>query len=304
MKDQNIHMLREDLNLEASKLLAYYEVKHTQQLASSAFEILSKEILNIFYDLKLTNLNVNLHKQNVKAIDLAADSKKKAIQITLKGTPAKIKHTINKFNEDNLYKKYDELIIFCLYTNKSQRILQNYNNYTYTLDVFNFSDLISKVIDSNDVNKMEKVLASLEKELGPIQIKYYSETKCLENILRVINRNAIKHKMIQEGSNLKMIQALDEILKVITKGHLNNGKKITSLTIYEFEDEEIKKFLDIICSQISQIKGLIAESGGKENNEYLCVLEPYTCYEIDNLKESILDLSKEIAQKNKLKIKI
>lgn len=298
-----IHTLREELLLSSAILETYYNIKDSQ--ASDYFEILSKDLLNITYDLNLVNLNVLLHKPNVKAIDLCDDQKKICVQVTINATPAKIKDTIKKFEGSELYEKYNELIIFSLKKTKSDRKTMQINSKEYIIDVYDFQELIKIIINNNDISKINSVTEKLRNELG--SIKYYDEEKCLENILRVINRNAIKHNMHQEGSNLEMIKALNEINQVIMKGTLANGTKITNLTNYDFKDEDIKKFLDNVYFKISRIKALVAELGGKEENGYFLILDNGTHHkqilEINTLKGEILTSSKDIAKKFKLKLK-
>lgn len=303
---ETIHKLREDLLLVSAILEAFYNHKHLQSSAFRSFEILSKDLLNIKYNSNLINLNISLHNPNVKAIDLCDKQKKICVQVTINATPAKIKNTITKFEKSKLYEQYHELIIFSLKDTRSYKEIKQVDSSRYTVEVYDFKEFINVVIDNNDINKINLVMEQLRKELGSIQIKYYNEDKCLENILRVINRNAIKHNMHQEGSNLEMIKALNEINQVIMKGTLANGTKITNLTNYDFKNEDINKFLDDVYCKISRIKALVAELGGKEENGYFLILDNDTHHkqilEINTLKEKILTSSKDIAKKFKLKL--
>jgi hypothetical protein len=73
-------------------------------------------VLNLIYDYELEN--VNEKSLNEAAIDLADASRKLCIQVTATSDAAKIKKTIETFNRNGLYSKYQELRFLMLVDKK------------------------------------------------------------------------------------------------------------------------------------------------------------------------------------------
>lgn len=93
---------------------------HINQLNASGFYDFNKEaenisvnLLNAVYGYNLVNAN-NILSANFPAIDLVDDKRGIVIQVTSDSSNKKLIHTIQKFKDNSLYKKYDKLYIYIL----------------------------------------------------------------------------------------------------------------------------------------------------------------------------------------------
>jgi len=87
--------LRGDLNLYDSHILAQYHVKR---------------LMNLVFGYKLNDLDNEARNQI--AIDLGDDENKIAVQVTANTRRTKIEETITKFNNNQLYSRFNKLYIF------------------------------------------------------------------------------------------------------------------------------------------------------------------------------------------------
>ena len=115
-----------EVDVEVNNYCSFYDIN----IISENF---CKDLLNITFDLKLEN--VNLFKNNEKAIDLADREKGIAIQVTSEKTLKKIKHTFNEYIDEGLDKIYPNLYIVTLV-----RYNPSISNYIYKGKNFNIKD--------------------------------------------------------------------------------------------------------------------------------------------------------------------
>jgi len=147
-------------------------------------------ILNAIFNYKLKN--VNLLVQNHPAIDLADDYNKIAVQVTSSKTKAKIQATIDKFFNNELEKKYDEILIIIL--GKKQKSYSNINvkkEFAFDKDrhILDFKDLL-KFISLLPTRRIEKIANLLEQENLPQKTK---QTK--SNAAKLKRNLALKKKL-------------------------------------------------------------------------------------------------------------
>ena len=121
-----------------------------------------------------TNLkNLNIEEANYPGIDLEGELllgdkvKKVAFQVTATTNAKKIKKTLQKFVEYELYKQYDRLIIYILvekqksYSGKGyEEIIQGKFAFDKDNDILDYKDILQKVsnFQIKQCSKIEKVL--------------------------------------------------------------------------------------------------------------------------------------------------
>jgi hypothetical protein len=134
--------------------------------------VLTPLLREVFGYENLRNLNTT-EEMNYPGIDLADDTARVAFQITATPDNEKIKYTLRKFVEYELYKKYDRLIIYIL--TKRQRSYSD-NSYPSILqDKFGFSPendiwdsrTILDAMKGFQVDKACRVLEILKQNFGP-----------------------------------------------------------------------------------------------------------------------------------------
>ncbi|WP_433897926.1 SMEK domain-containing protein [Pseudomonas sp. PSE1(2024)] len=245
-------------------------------------------------------INMNQIKVNFPAIDLADDAKSIAIQVTSNATPAKIKKTIAAFekkNEDgiSLKDKYAKLYIwgFC----KASTIETPLPAYC---EVVGCEFVVDKLVDLGDAEKVVAVLNAVIKHETAPMLHPWQDVDCLKVMLLRINRDAIKHQMICEGSVEKMIGGLQEITQIITTGKLNGRQE--SKPYSEFNDHNIQDFLTDTLQKISRIKAIVNAKKDPEGN-FVC-LNFQDRENIDKIKASIADEATKIAKQYKIKLRI
>lgn len=255
-------------------------------------EIITKKTFNALESWNLDNLN--LLKVNFPAIDLADKKNKIAVQVTTNASPAKIKKTIDKFEKLGLDKYYDKLIIigFCK-NSKAKHLNSNYS-------VIGANDIIQRLIELGDESKIDEVIQIMRMHSDYGRLHPYNDKDCLEIVLNIIDRNAIKHRMYCEGNYHDMVSGLNEISELISKGQIN--KKEKSKSIDDFQDQSIIDFLHDVRTSISKITSIVNRNR-RPGLEFIC-LDDNDMIDIDNEKISIVTKSNEIAQKQNIKFKI
>ncbi len=157
-----------------------------------------RDLLNLAFDYNL--ININIIDPNAAAIDLGDEANKFAIQVTSTSALAKTKHTVNKFIEKSLHKKYERLVILNI-TEKTTHTMPTVGDMTYNLntkdDIWDIGDL-SKMINNLDLPKIQQISNFLNQQL------YMKPTESLprnvETILRLIELiSDEKHPSAGEG---------------------------------------------------------------------------------------------------------
>jgi len=245
-------------------------------------------------------VNMNQIKVNHPAIDLADDNKLIAVQVTSNASPAKINKTIEAFEKQgkdgkSLKDKYSKLYIWGFYkVSKLKGPLPSY------CQVIGTEFVIDKLVDLGDIDKVITVLNAIIKHEAAYKLHPWDDIDCLKVILLRINRDAIKHRMIAEGSVQDMVSGLQEITEVITTGRLNGRQE--SKSYVEFEDPAIEGFLLSTLSNLSRIKRIVNERTVPDSDfVQLCRDD---MLEIDRLKSTIAAEANCIAKANNIKLTI
>lgn len=136
------------------------------------------KILNIVYGCNLKNPNYSIER-NYQSIDLIDTDRKIAFQITATSNVSKIKYTIEKFKEYNLYKDYKTLYVYIL-TDKKKYIKKSIEDINASVDnkfsfdvkkhILDKTDLYLALNKENDLEKIQLVLNLLEKQFSDNKI--------------------------------------------------------------------------------------------------------------------------------------
>ena len=176
-------MNRQNTLNRINELMARFvsEIKGASAMNLLDINKLSEDVLiplftEIYDHEELKNLNLSEGK-NQPAIDLGDKVTKTAYQITSTKTGTKIKDTLEKFIENELYKEYDRLIIYIL-TEKQQSYSSDFNSiingkfkFNKKTDILDSNDLLECIsrIEAADSEKLQRIKDILEKEFGDTQ---------------------------------------------------------------------------------------------------------------------------------------
>jgi hypothetical protein len=152
-----------------------------------------RDFLNLVYDYKLINLN-SIDK-NTSSIDLGDKESSLSIQVTSDNSSTKIKKTIDKFNENNLYKQYKRLVILILTQKKKYTATfstEGKFSFDKKSDVWDFKKIISDIRDL-DIEKLKLIADFLDMEMNRVvsnQIHVQSsEVETIVDLIEYLSTN-------------------------------------------------------------------------------------------------------------------
>ena len=122
-------------------------------------------LYNSIFDYHLINLNRN--KTTVEGIDLADKENRVAVQVTSEKGRGKIKHTIELFIKNELYKDYDRLLIAMLNDKRDYReefATNSLFDFNKNTDIIDLKDLALHIKNCS-LEKQQQVLSILQEEL-------------------------------------------------------------------------------------------------------------------------------------------
>lgn len=245
-------------------------------------ESLSIHLFKASHDLDLKNKN--LFNPNFPAIDLADDEKRTAVQVTVNADAKKIRHTLAKFDEYDLAKHYDSLIIHGFLKCSDIEVPDH-------CTVIDIGKVVSIVADKNDEDLTQQLVDAIEQHTDFARIHPYEDRNCLEIVLRCIDRNALKHRMVCEGSYKEMVKGLNEITELISKGTINRKRK--SKSVDQFNNRDMQSFLTNVRNEIGRILAIVNQS--RHGDSEFCEIPSHQFQKIDEIKHGILQLSNNAA---------
>ncbi len=171
-------------------------------------------ILNKIFDLNLVNLNII--KTNFPSVDLGDIEKKVSIQVTSENTTKKIKETIKKFNEHELFKKFKSLkfiLISSKKPNTKSKIVGPENvDFDYSKDIICLSDLIALIRLLNP-KKINEILSILKEEFdsqkeNKSELVLANEVETIADLVVFLsnNKEADIKKWVEEPDPQKKIE--------------------------------------------------------------------------------------------------
>lgn len=235
--------------------------------------------------------NLNQIMVNFPAIDAADNIKRVAVQTTSVADARKVRKTILAFNKKNskgvsLRNSYDKLYIFGFC--KASRV-KDAPDYCEVIGPAYFLD---KLVDMNSEAKIQELIDIIRQHSDYSKIHPYDDVSCLEVVLRVIGRNAIKHRMHAEGSVNDMTKGLKEISELIGKGSV--GGREMSKAMHAFEDENISAFLIQVLDKVGRIIKIV-NTAASPGVDFVC-LDMKDMDDVDSLKQEISKSAIEIAR--------
>lgn len=139
------------------------------------------QLLNLIFDYKLINLNIISF--NFPAIDLGDTGSRVSFQVTSEKSRSKINATIKKFNDHELFRKFDSLkfmLVVSKKPNSRAKFVSPENiDFDEKSDIYDLSDLI-KTLKSFEINKIKEVLSFLKKEFDSQKDRKSEETLASE----------------------------------------------------------------------------------------------------------------------------
>jgi SMEK domain-containing protein len=247
-------------------------------------EGLSIKLFKASHGLVLTNKN--LLSPNFPAIDLVDEGHRTAVQVTSNANVKKIRHTLKMFDSHNLGRDYDKLIIHGFVS------CSNRNNLPSFCTILSIGQLVGAVADKNDVNLVQDLIDALRQHADFHRIHPYDDLNCLKIVLNCIDRNAVKHRMAQEGDYQEMVKGLNEITELISKGTIN--QRFKGKSVDDFQDDAMKTFMLKVRDRIGRIVGIVNQN--RNGNSSLVWIGPSNMRQIDALKKEIITLSNDVAR--------
>ena len=253
-------------------------------------EKLIESYLNVFEKPGEYYSNLNIQHNNYPAIDLENKSKNVAIQVTTNANSAKIKETLETYDKHNL--KYSKLIIIGFVSATTKNYKQ--------AEVYDSKFLIDLLRTAND-EQLDELYEVLIRRIPLNALHPMDDKMCVEVVLNVINRSAVRDLTACEGDYDRMVSGLLEIKEIITTGVIKN-KSIRAKSLVEYT-EPIRERVREIEYDISTIIQICNKSKNQSPSHFIC-LSPENRDEIDELKMDIMRKSNSISDHFGLGIKI
>jgi len=251
-------------------------------------------LLNIIYDLNLTNINNT--KKNSPSVDLVDETKRVAYQVTSTNSQAKAQKTVDNFIKHKLKKQFDTLKILLLKSKLPKYSpFANGNQVNFTdKNIIDFRDLIAD-IKLLDTTRLQNISDYLSKE-----VKYYNELnsltsqtdhKAISNYRSLIKRKALLDTFFLEGSMYDFEEAIIEINKAFSVGLIKQGLEVKP--IHQFKDNNTKDNLETIqykFQELHRLYKLYLKTGEIDptNNRFFPKNQAQTIAVFDNFREDIL----------------
>lgn len=181
-----------------------------------------KGLFNIVFGYSLVDLDKLHDVTNYKAIDLGDETEKIAIQITLQTDSFKINQTIKKFNEAELYKTYDRLVIYVIGNKLNYRSkFDTKGEFAFDpdKDIWDDNHLVKQIDKIEDISKLEQLDEYLSSNLDT----YINTDHLFDQDIKdcILSLKANLGKILIESSSSRVIPIRnDDYIK--DKNKLNN----------------------------------------------------------------------------------
>lgn len=294
MSSMSIQGLTAQLNTDMEVLKNYLKAEKATGFTNAA-KVIELMSIELFRAAGIANFtDANEVRGNHPAIDLfekKQGAKGVSAQVTSTANLAKIKKTIAEFEKINkkaghsLADEYEKLYILGLLSAKT-----DWSDCPDYCEVLGSDDIIGLIVRRGNPQAMHSAIDAIRShQERSILISPYKDEQCLQVVLGVINRSAVKHYMSCEGRVENMLKGMEEISEVIGKGSVN-GKSV-SKGISEYADAKMISFLRSVLDVISQIMGIV-NSASNGDHYYL---DYYQQRDVDSLKEKIVAEVNEIS---------
>ena len=167
-----------DVQNNINTLIATFvaQVKGSTAMGRTDINHISESVLiplfeEMFGYSELKNLNYT-EEANYPGIDLGDEKARVAFQITSTATTEKVKNTLQKFVDYELYKKYDRLIIYILTEKQKsysgsgyEQIIQGRFTFDKERDILDYRDLLNR-LETFEIDQVRRIENILEAHLG------------------------------------------------------------------------------------------------------------------------------------------
>ena len=186
----NLEILKKQIAFNLAVLSRYVEGLNTIHYfdINTSSEDFFKGLLNRIYGYELENINII--DMNSCAIDLGDKKNKIAIQVTSDKKSEKIKYTLEKFLEKELYKEYNKLIILIITEKQSSYSITFQTNGKFDFGVDNIIDYrdIVKEINGKDTQELQKIFEFIDQEFSiPYNMKNRNNSNEIDTIINLIS---------------------------------------------------------------------------------------------------------------------
>lgn len=185
----NIENIINEITKKLTIVTYYIRFKTSANLndINTLLESCFKEILNIIFSYKLINLN---NEYLYPAIDLGDKENKVSFQITSTNDMSKIRKTLEKFKQNNLFENYDTLKILIIGEKKAYKPKVSIDTKYFNLknNVISVFEL-TKSIKDLELDKQKRILEILNNviENSNIDINSNFESNEINTIINIIN---------------------------------------------------------------------------------------------------------------------
>ncbi|MGD9677839.1 MAG: SMEK domain-containing protein [Vulcanibacillus sp.] len=203
------------------------------------------EMLNLIFGYNLVNLNVV--EKNATAIDLGDMKNRLSIQVTSDNSSEKIKDTIRKFIKNELYLKYDRLVILMLIKKKKYTTSFNTENrfaFDSTNDIIDYTDLMKNIRGKETIELKrirDLVFSEFADKIQEVKKTQSSEVYTIIALIEYITKNRELKKKLDAvvDPEYKINKRFKEFTERIVSEY------ITLLTVYGDALNVVNDTLDI-----------------------------------------------------------
>lgn len=248
---------------------------------SFQIEVVVKDLLDVLENANYTNMNSFSH--NYPAIDLLDFNQGVAIQVTTDANMTKVKHTIEVYQKQGM--NYRELIVLgFIKKTKTQSQLARIVGIEY---------LFNK-IKSSTFEKVQKVNEILQREIPLNLLSPLDDITCLEILLGVVDRSAVRDLTRSEGDYGDMVTGLKEIKEIIHTGTIR-GKSIRAKSLTEYSPA-IRSQLEDLEFSISKIIQIYNRAKNQTDSSSFICLDHRDRQAIDDCKQEVVGLANRLAR--------
>ena len=208
--------------VETRNSLNYYDIN----ISSEFFFI---PLLNQIFDCNLKNLNTE--EKNAAAIDLYDVNGKIAVQVTSNSSADKIRKTLKKYRENNLYEQYKRLIVIVIVPSHTYKAdftkdIDGKFSFSKSNDIYTIKSLI-KAISALNIEKIASIKDYLEYQLDTLLDKTQALT--IEQSFNYISQNT-DNKLNEDFFEIDDDRFIDDFKKKLES---SSAIHLTSLSIEE-----------------------------------------------------------------------
>lgn len=274
--------------IQIIKSLTDFSLKIEDETNQGFYDIIRKSeefysgLLNLVYDLRLVALN---EFPNRMPYDLIDSNSNIAFEITSNSSLQKIKHIINKLNNNKI--TFNKFYIFLLRKKPKnyQRVLTNLNPST-NLEIIDTNDLIAQIF-SLDKNKIDEINQYIITSLNIKQPQDEIERR-LTKFIQLIEKDGVRETQITQFLAIERNQFILKLFfgamkvfdEILCEWKINTNKPNLKP---DFFIQSSNSYSDIIDFKLPFTKNIIV---GKDNrkhfsskmNEYISQVENYRDY--------------------------